>query len=705
MLLLFLDTETSGVVPAKSQIIELGGVLAELDEASLKLKEIDTFESLVSLRADRLDAKITRITGINEEDLVDAPDIHKVQERWLEWLTPYEGKIKGIIGHSIFFDTGFLNHEKWFLPEVKEIDTLNLSRVLFPNYQAINLEYLIKKFELLDTDQKQDHRSLSDTRLSMGLFQRILNYVKNLNLEIDFLEDFKKDLLPLDLNFYLNTNDNNSTKEKPGVVTKSDTSSSELVINIFKEDVQESVFARFNYAVKNLDLSILKKVFNLNLKDDLKLSFYQIYFAIIVARNNPELFLKFHLPGKKEYYYWFLIILEALEKELSLNDNKVDSKVLKTTLKYPEDLLNQDKYLFKHNLKFGKVIHLIEFLQSILISNSDIISNQKHLIKQAQALISEYDFFILSLQPFLDNSKYAINPYSKDWKEKPIFDRFQSLNESLKNFQELVFSYEKELKDYSSLLELLLIKLADSYYGFNVNPYTFYELYLQNTDLFVSFNKKGFDLGNYFNGILNEYPNLKLESLLDEATFFKILEIAGIKKQFEDKDNLEYKFLEELDVERIDTLDLDDFYNLVFQKVKETNKPVLVLTGLNSTINDSQKALTHEYTPEDYLILGESGSVTKIISKCLNGFTGVVVVKYNNFRSFSNHLDKINFANIWVVNQPYFFLGKFWQNQAKKTSDPDLITSFLKQTQLKINLAKITESYDGEVKYLRGYSI
>jgi DNA polymerase III alpha subunit (gram-positive type) len=116
MLLLFLDTETSGLEPYKSQIIELGGIIYELDEKTLKLKEIDSFSNLLKLRRE-FDDKITRITKITKEDLMSATSQTKVQTDWESWLSKYE--ITAIIGHSIDFDLRFLKFEGWFLRRKK----------------------------------------------------------------------------------------------------------------------------------------------------------------------------------------------------------------------------------------------------------------------------------------------------------------------------------------------------------------------------------------------------------------------------------------------------------------------------------------------------------------------------------------------------------------------------------------------------------
>ncbi|NEW60013.1 3'-5' exonuclease [Sulfurovum sp. bin170] len=92
-----IDIETNGSKPEKSQVIEVGAVMLQNGEA------IDRFESFVECTF--LPKYISKITGIEHTDLVDAPSR-------LEVLT----KLREFIGDSIFvahnanFDYGFLNY-------------------------------------------------------------------------------------------------------------------------------------------------------------------------------------------------------------------------------------------------------------------------------------------------------------------------------------------------------------------------------------------------------------------------------------------------------------------------------------------------------------------------------------------------------------------------------------------------------------------
>ena len=191
MQLLFVDTETTGVNYLESQIIEIAGLVVNLDEATLEFSEIDKFSSLVSLRQ-TLDPKITRITGITELELATAQKLLIVQEKRASWLENYSD-IQAIIGHSIDFELNFLKRESWYLPpEAKIIDTLDLAKIFLPQYSAINLEFLQNKLNLVpisDSNHVQlSHRALYDASVCYLLLKKIVKEISNLNLRQKFLE-------------------------------------------------------------------------------------------------------------------------------------------------------------------------------------------------------------------------------------------------------------------------------------------------------------------------------------------------------------------------------------------------------------------------------------------------------------------------------------------------------------------------------------
>ena len=181
MLFLFLDSETTGLLKS-DQIMEIGAILVDLEEQNWQMKKISEFETLVKINVE-IDDKISRITGIDNKLLSNAPKLQPAQELWQNWLQNQiqnwqngsnlekheselvETKLQNteseilknlqkdcqiaIIGHSLGFDLGFLRREDWFLPQnFVTIDTLDLSKIFLPFVDAVNLEFLTKKLNL-----------------------------------------------------------------------------------------------------------------------------------------------------------------------------------------------------------------------------------------------------------------------------------------------------------------------------------------------------------------------------------------------------------------------------------------------------------------------------------------------------------------------------------------------------------------------------
>jgi DNA polymerase III epsilon subunit-like protein len=710
MLLLFLDTETSALTPTKGQVIEIGGILANLDKLTFKLTEISSFESLVFLREEKLEEKITRLTGITNLELQTAPDLNKVQETWLSWLEPYISDIKGIVGHSIDFDLNFLKAEKWFLPEnAKNIDTLNLARVFYPEFQAINLEYLSKKLELLDKNKTQSHRSLSDTRFDLNLFQKILEKINSLSLNQFFLEKFQADFLPLNLTFQADYKTHKSSKNFKNKLK--DTEKEKIIkINLFKRPVSQDYWQRYNQILEILGTKDFQFLDSFNFKNELKIAFYQIQVASFIKQKNPDLDLKFHLSGDKKSLYWFNLLLSSLEKEKGiLQKAEISLADKEIILKKPEEILSKVGLLAKNNFNLGKIITLLEFLQASYedIQNPEILNffknlQKKEINKKIQTTINAYDFFLLNLQPFLQNGKFTINPYKKDYKELESQNRFFKFLQELKL---LTKDLENLERPKNQLLEILLQEINYSISDLEIDFNLYYEISLSGQDLYLSHNKKNFVLSNYFEEIILKPISVKLESDLDLDNLTDLMILAGLDKILEKREDLEIEFEKLHRVEKVDKMNLLDFYDCNIKKSLLENKPILVLAGLNSSLKDSQRVLTKNFDTKNYLILGESGSQTKIFSKLTNGFKGIVVLKVASFQSLQNYFNKLDFLEIWFLNQPYFWIADFWKNKSRQSNNPDLFIEKLKSLHLIWQFQTVSRYYPEKVKYLKGYDI
>jgi len=161
-----IDLETTGLSPVACQIVEVGAIRFRLDG-----QELGCVDQLVDPRCP-IPAAVTRIHGITDAMVRGKPT--------LDGLLPEFQRILGgpetiLLAHNARFDLGFLSCAMARLgaplPVQPVIDTLRLSRTCLRGLFSHRLETVAIHLQLAD---REDHRALSDSRLVMGLFQRIV---------------------------------------------------------------------------------------------------------------------------------------------------------------------------------------------------------------------------------------------------------------------------------------------------------------------------------------------------------------------------------------------------------------------------------------------------------------------------------------------------------------------------------------------------
>ncbi len=152
-----LDLETTGLNANRDAIIEVGAIKFRADEV------LDTFSTFV--RPGRpIPALITELTGIRDEDVIDAPNLHDVLPRVERFVEQWP-----IIGHNVAFDLGFLRrHSQPF--DNESLDTFELAGVLLPHAERYSLTALTK---MLDIELEHAHRALDDAQATFRLFREL----------------------------------------------------------------------------------------------------------------------------------------------------------------------------------------------------------------------------------------------------------------------------------------------------------------------------------------------------------------------------------------------------------------------------------------------------------------------------------------------------------------------------------------------------
>ncbi len=156
-----LDTETTGLDPVNCEIIEI---------AALKVhnREIhDIFNQLIKPKHP-IPEGITRITGISNEMVEEAPSLSEVAYNFLKFI---EGST--LVIHNAEFDISFIN-QHIFIPRKKEIGnpvicTLKVSRLLLPQLQSHKLGSLAQHFGV---PANNSHRALGDVETTNEIWSR-----------------------------------------------------------------------------------------------------------------------------------------------------------------------------------------------------------------------------------------------------------------------------------------------------------------------------------------------------------------------------------------------------------------------------------------------------------------------------------------------------------------------------------------------------
>ena len=161
-----IDVETTGYDPNFCEIIEIGAV--KISDG----REIGRFQSLVKPESP-VSAFITNLTGISNEMLEPAPPLYSILPEFLNFI---DGQV--LVGHNVSFDINFLYDgamiycDKYVTNDC--VDTLRLSRLLFPHFENHKLQTLVRNFQIANNTE---HRALSDSIMAYRCYEYIKQYI------------------------------------------------------------------------------------------------------------------------------------------------------------------------------------------------------------------------------------------------------------------------------------------------------------------------------------------------------------------------------------------------------------------------------------------------------------------------------------------------------------------------------------------------
>ena len=163
-----LDFETTGLSGIHNRVIEIGLVKIR------NKKIIDTYSSFINPKV-FLHDKIKELTGIQDDDLIDAPAFEDIA---LKIKTFIKGTV--LVAHNLSFDFSFLTNEfkraKIKLPPLQTLCTLKLSQKLFPELESKSLGSVVK---FLKVRHRDVHRALGDSMATTKILLKMISIVES----------------------------------------------------------------------------------------------------------------------------------------------------------------------------------------------------------------------------------------------------------------------------------------------------------------------------------------------------------------------------------------------------------------------------------------------------------------------------------------------------------------------------------------------
>lgn len=157
-----IDLETTGGRPDRDKITEIGIVIHNGQEI------VETFSSLINPGI-TIPPMITRITGISQEMVDDAPPFYEVA-RQVALMTEHSV----FVAHNVRFDYHFLREafsDLGFTYTRPQLCTVKMSRKVFPGLPSYSLGNLIRHFNI---PVNARHRALDDALATTRLLELIL---------------------------------------------------------------------------------------------------------------------------------------------------------------------------------------------------------------------------------------------------------------------------------------------------------------------------------------------------------------------------------------------------------------------------------------------------------------------------------------------------------------------------------------------------
>ncbi len=165
------DIETTGFSPIKNRIIEIGAVKVEKGEIT------ERFSAFVNPNVP-IPFEIEKLTGINDDMVVGAPEIDVVLPQFLEFS---EGCV--LVAHNANFDMSFIMENAnrlGYETDFTYVDTVPIARILLPNQAKHTLDAVAKS---LGVSLENHHRAVDDAEATAQIFVKMLPMLREAGAE------------------------------------------------------------------------------------------------------------------------------------------------------------------------------------------------------------------------------------------------------------------------------------------------------------------------------------------------------------------------------------------------------------------------------------------------------------------------------------------------------------------------------------------
>ena len=165
------DLETTGFSSVKDKIIEIGAVKVENGEIT------DKYSTFVNPKIP-IPFRITQLTSITDEMVMDSPEIETILPEFLEFVGDAV-----LVAHNASFDVSFIEEncrKQGIEPDFTSVDTVGLARVLLPTLSKFKLNVVAKA---LNISQEHHHRAVDDARVTAEIYVKFIQMLEERGIE------------------------------------------------------------------------------------------------------------------------------------------------------------------------------------------------------------------------------------------------------------------------------------------------------------------------------------------------------------------------------------------------------------------------------------------------------------------------------------------------------------------------------------------